>query len=426
MAEEYAMLEKVGEGTFGQVFRAKHRRTGEVCALKKIRLKRVEDGIALATLRELKALQQLEHTNVVRLIDTFPHGSNVVLVLEYLHSDLARLLEHAPSRLCEAHIKCLLLMTLHGVGACHAHGILHRDLKPSNLLLSSRGVLKIGDFGQARLHLHGRDPAPLGEPYSHNVATRWYRAPELLFGARRYGTGVDQWAVGAIFAQLLRHAPLFPGENDIDQLFRVVGALGTPTEAVWPGVCELPDFEKIAFPDTAAVPLAELCPDASAAALDLLARLLVYAPDRRIGAADATCHHFFFTDPPPSLARELPVPLAKPPRGVADARADDALAPIDDPIVFPALVPPPEWTTPSGGARSGLLHRPPRAAAAHAAGSARGAAGGAPSPPSARTAEDALSRSWSHSGSSSSSSSSSRSGDDDDALERGEGDEGIR
>lgn len=120
------MLEKVGEGTFGQVFRAKHRRTGEVCALKKIRLKRVEDGIALATLRELKALQQLEHTNVVRLIDTFPHGSNVVLVLEYLHSDLARLLEHAPSRLCEAHIKCLLLMTLHGVGACHAHGILHR------------------------------------------------------------------------------------------------------------------------------------------------------------------------------------------------------------------------------------------------------------------------------------------------------------
>lgn len=126
MAEEYRTLERIGEGTFGQVFRAKLKRTGEVFALKKIRLKRVEDGISLATLRELKALQHLEHENIVRLFDTFPQGSNVVLVLEYVQSDLARLLERAPTRLCEADVKCLMLMLLHGVRACHENNIIHR------------------------------------------------------------------------------------------------------------------------------------------------------------------------------------------------------------------------------------------------------------------------------------------------------------
>lgn len=126
MAEDYTTLEKIGEGTFGQVFRAKLKRTGEVFALKKIRLKRVEDGISPATLRELKALQHLEHDNVVRLFDTFPQGSNVVLVLEYVQSDLARLLDGAPTRLCEADVKCLMLMLLHGIGACHESNIIHR------------------------------------------------------------------------------------------------------------------------------------------------------------------------------------------------------------------------------------------------------------------------------------------------------------
>jgi serine/threonine protein kinase len=127
----YTTLEKIGEGTFGQVFRAKLKRTGKVFALKKVRLKRVEDGIAPATLRELKALQHIEHENVVRLVDTFPHGSNVVLVLEYVQSDLARLLEHSPTRLCESDIKCLSLMLLHGIAACHERHVIHRVRKPS-------------------------------------------------------------------------------------------------------------------------------------------------------------------------------------------------------------------------------------------------------------------------------------------------------
>lgn len=213
-------------------------------------------------------------------------------------------------------------------------------MKPSNLLLTSYGVLKIADFGQARLHTHGSALNPPNELYSHNVATRWYRAPELLFGARRYGTGVDMWAVGAIFGQLLQHSPLFPGENDIDQLFKVIHALGAPTELVWPGVSELPDFAKVVFPDSPPMPLETLCPDASPLALLLLGELIVYSPARRLSAHTATIHGFFLADPPPGLATQLPVP-----RGGAAARrgaiapgrraADEALAPINDPIEFP-------------------------------------------------------------------------------------------
>lgn len=179
--------------------------------------------------------------------------------------------------------------------------------------------------------MHGSAPAPGAELYSHNVATRWYRAPELLFGARKYGTGVDMWAVGAIFGQLLLHAPLFPGDNDIDQLFRVVATLGTPTEAVWPGVSDLPDFSKISFPHQLPLPLAEVCPDASASAVALLGRLLVYSPERRISAHDAACHPFFFSDPQPSLTHELPLLGSTGLRAGGSWSEGAALAPIDAP-----------------------------------------------------------------------------------------------
>jgi hypothetical protein len=183
MAELYTTLEKIGEGTFGQVFRAKLKRTGEVFALKKIRLKRVEDGISPATLRELKALQHLEHDNIVRLFDSFAQGSNVVLVLEYVQSDLARLLEGAPTRLCEADVKCLMLMLLHGVGACHECSIIHRVRAYAAVLLSHSSLGRIPHLRSRRARLP-RTLAPRAQPrhYSH--------APEsgpLLIRARSQG-----------------------------------------------------------------------------------------------------------------------------------------------------------------------------------------------------------------------------------------------
>uniref|UniRef100_A0AAQ4NTY3 Cyclin-dependent kinase 20 n=1 Tax=Gasterosteus aculeatus aculeatus TaxID=481459 RepID=A0AAQ4NTY3_GASAC len=177
------------------------------------------------------------------------------------------------------------------------------DLKPANLLISSSGHLKIADFGLARLFTEQEDRL-----YSHQVATRWYRAPELLYGARKYDEGVDLWAVGCIFGELLNLSPLFPGENDIEQLCCVLRVLGTPTEDSWPEIVELPDYNKITFKENPAIPLEQIVPDSSPQAVDLLYNFLVYPSYRRCSARQALLHPFFFSSPIPAHHSELPIP----------------------------------------------------------------------------------------------------------------------
>jgi cell cycle related kinase len=196
-----------------------------------------------------------------------------------------------------------MLMLLKGVAFCHANHIMHRDLKPANLLISSTGHLKIADFGLARVF--SDDGSRL---YSHQVATRWYRAPELLYSARRYDEGVDLWAVGCIFGELLNNSPLFPGETDIQQLCCVLSVLGTPTEEVWPGMTQLPDYNKISFTNFPSVPFERLLPDASPTAIDLLSRFLVYSSKDRLPASEALLHQYFFLYPLPAHHSELPIP----------------------------------------------------------------------------------------------------------------------
>lgn len=140
------------------------------------------------------------------------------------------------------------------------------------------------------------------------MATRWYRAPELLYGARQYDQGVDLWAVGCILGELLNGSPLFPGENDIEQLCCVLRILGTPSPQIWPEITELPDYNKISFEEQAPVPLGEVLPDASPQALDLLGRFLLYPPRQRIAASQALLHQYFFTAPLPAHPSELPIP----------------------------------------------------------------------------------------------------------------------
>ncbi|XP_013404399.1 cyclin-dependent kinase 20-like [Lingula anatina] len=190
--EQYNILGRIGEGAHGIVFKAKH-------------------------------------TEVVNLREVFPYGSGFVLVFEFMLSDLSEVIRNTNTPLTEAHIKSYMLMLLKGVAFCHNNNIMHRDLKPANLLISSTGHLKIADFGLARVFQNEGN-----RQYSHQVATRWYRAPELLYGARKYDEGVDLWAVGCILGELLNNSPLFPGENDIEQLCCVLRVLGTPTEATWP------------------------------------------------------------------------------------------------------------------------------------------------------------------------------------------------
>ncbi|CAI8052514.1 Cyclin-dependent kinase 20 [Geodia barretti] len=267
--EQYHILERIGEGAHGVVLKAKHLQTGEVVALKKIPLKKLDDGIPNSVLREMKALQECEDSHhVVRLRDVFPHGPGFVLVFDYMLSDLAKVIRNSEHPLTEASSSSLYPSS-------------DLDLKPANLLISPMGHLKIADFGLARVF-----SGESGRLYSHQVATRWYRAPELLYGAKEYDLGVDMWAVGCIFGELLNNSPLFPGENDIDQLCQVLRVLGTPSEESWPGMSELPDFKKILFPEIPPIPLEVVVPDAPSQAIDLLSKFLVYYSKKRTTASN--------------------------------------------------------------------------------------------------------------------------------------------
>ncbi|KAJ3213869.1 Cyclin-dependent kinase 20, partial [Dinochytrium kinnereticum] len=280
--ERYKTIGKIGEGAHGVVLKAKFVPSGETVALKKVPLRKLEDGIPNTILREIKALQIIDHQNVVKLREVFPSGASFVLVFEYMLSDLAEVLRNATQPLTEAQVKAYMLMLLSGVAYCHENAIMHRDLKPANLLISPSGVLKLADFGLARVHQ--RDVK--GRPYSHQVATRWYRAPELLYGARIYDAGVDLWAVGCIFGELLNHSPIFPGQNDIDQLYCVLSILGVPSAEVWPEMESLPDYNKIQFPQMPGVSMSRVCPDASQEAVELLKKFLVYRSVKRISAKE--------------------------------------------------------------------------------------------------------------------------------------------
>jgi len=373
-------VEKIGEGTYGVVYKARDRTTGAVVALKKIRLEQEEEGVPSTAIREISLLKELRHANVVRLTDVVHADAKLYLVFEFLdvragggggggegrraaagarrpapptprhhpsppaQVDLKKHMDAHPG-LCRdgRAIKLFLYQMLAGIAYCHAHRVLHRDLKPQNLLIDAeRGALKLADFGLARA---------FGLPvraYTHEVVTLWYRAPEILLGAKHYSTPVDVWSIGCIFAEMVNGRPLFPGDSEvgegtgggrgscrlplrrlrararapgmpcrgrrrgpnpppqplgptpsppaprrqIDELFKIFRLLGTPDDAAWPGVASLPDYRDT-FPAWPARPLADAVPTLDAAGVDLLRSMLRYSPSARVTAKAALGHPWF-------------------------------------------------------------------------------------------------------------------------------------
>nr|KAG5698158.1 hypothetical protein BaRGS_001753 [Batillaria attramentaria] len=243
--ENFQKIEKIGEGTYGVVYKARDKTSSlpdAFVALKKIRLDGESEGVPSTAIREISLLKELEHPNVVRLLDVLHFEKKLYLVFEYLNRDLKKYMDTAPpSGIPPPLIKSYLHQLLAGVAYCHAHRVLHRDLKPQNLLIDANGNIKLADFGLARA---------FGVPvrtYTHEVVTLWYRAPEILLGSRFYSVPVDIWSLGCIFVEMLTRRALFPGDSEIDQLFRIFRTLGTPDETTWPGVTKLPDY-KSTFP----------------------------------------------------------------------------------------------------------------------------------------------------------------------------------
>ncbi|EQC26253.1 CMGC/CDK protein kinase [Saprolegnia diclina VS20] len=285
--ERYQKLEKVGEGTYGVVYKAKDRVTGEIIALKKIRLEAEDEGIPSTAIREISLLKELQHANIVRLYNIVHTERKLTLVFEYLDQDLKKYLDVCEKGLEKPILKSFLFQLLRGIAYCHQHRVLHRDLKPQNLLINREGELKLADFGLARA---------FGIPvrsYTHEVVTLWYRSPDVLMGSRKYSTPVDIWSIGCIFAEMANGGPLFAGTSEGDQLDRIFRLLGTPTVDIYPGMVDLPEYK----PDFAMYPppdnLAHLVPSLDPAGLDLLEQMLRYDPAKRITAADAMKHAYF-------------------------------------------------------------------------------------------------------------------------------------
>lgn len=284
--EGFQKVEKIGEGTYGVVYKARDKLTGNMVALKKIRLDTETEGVPSTAIREISLLKELDHANIVKLLDVIHNEKKLYLVFEFLSQDLKKYMDSQLKGLPLDLAKSYLYQLLQGISYCHSHRVLHRDLKPQNLLIDAEGCIKLADFGLARA---------IGVPvrtYTHEVITLWYRPPEILLGTKMYSTSVDIWSIGCIFAEMVHKKTLFSGDSEIDQLFRIFRTLGTPDETIWPGVTSLPDF-KSKFPRWPRQPLSKVIPELPLDGIEALELMLVYDPLRRMSAKQMLSHSFF-------------------------------------------------------------------------------------------------------------------------------------
>ncbi|XP_061350593.1 cyclin-dependent kinase F-1-like [Gastrolobium bilobum] len=401
ISAKYEVLERVGSGAYADVYRGRRLSDGSAVALKEVHDYQ-------SAFREIEALRVLQGSqNVVVMHEFFwREDENAVIVLEFLRTDLATVIKEASAAangggLGIGEVKRWMMQVLSGVDACHRNMIVHRDLKPSNLLISDDGVLKLADFGQARILMEpgfdAREENTL--PYEHDVSnretslqhlqehgtvsheeyfrvldemktnistydtdkdtyvqdgntsclatcttsdidddiwkasftyeadeeggnelgcltscvgTRWFRAPELLYGSTDYGLEVDLWSLGCVFAELLTLNPLFPGTSDIDQLSRIISVLGNLNEEAWPGCSKLADYARISFGKVENPTGLEACmPNCSSDEVSLVKRLVCYDPARRATAMELLHDKYFSEEPLPVPISELRVPLTR-------------------------------------------------------------------------------------------------------------------
>lgn len=304
---KYFKGKKLGEGTYANVYFGYVRSDpSQLVAIKKIKIqKEYTEGMAPDAVREIKHLQELKHPNIISLLSVFSSkDQNLNLVLEYLPlGDLEMLIrDDAGIRYGSADIKAWMGMLTRAVWFCHDNFVLHRDIKPNNLLIAGDGEVKLADFGLAR---------SFSDPYfamTSNVITRWYRPPELLFGARHYSGAVDVWSVGCVFAELVLRTPFLAGETEMHQISLICKAIGTPTDENWPGVTKLPEYtvDKEVFPVRTRSSYMEMFPTIGTEGVDLLMKTLALDPKKRITARQMLEHEWWHREPRPTRKRDLP------------------------------------------------------------------------------------------------------------------------
>ncbi|XP_010932052.1 probable serine/threonine-protein kinase At1g54610 [Elaeis guineensis] len=300
-ADSYDKLDKVGQGTYSNVYKARDRDTGKIVALKKVRFDTSESESVRFMAREIMILQKLDHPNVIKLegLATSRMQYSLYLVFDFMQSDLATVISRPGGRLTEPQVKCYMQQLLSGLLHCHERGILHRDIKGSNLLIDKHGVLKIADFGLANYFSPNNK-----QPLTSRVVTLWYRAPELLLGSRHYGIGIDLWSAGCLLGEMFAARPIMPGRTEVEQLHRIFRLCGTPPEDYWRKLKLSTTFRP---PQPYKPSILETFKDFPSSALHLLTILLSLDPSYRGTAASALQSEFFTSSPLACDLSGLPV-----------------------------------------------------------------------------------------------------------------------
>ncbi|KAF2299376.1 hypothetical protein GH714_031769 [Hevea brasiliensis] len=305
-ADAFEKLEKIGQGTYSSVFRAREVETGRMVALKKVRFDNFQPESIRFMAREILILRRLDHPNIIKLegIITSRLSSSIYLVFEYMEHDLAGLSSSPDIKFSDSQVKCYMKQLLHGIEHCHLRGIMHRDIKVSNILVNNEGILKLGDFGLANV-LNSKNKNLL----TSRVVTLWYRPPELLMGSTSYGVSVDLWSVGCVFAELLIGKPLLKGRTEVEQLHKIFKLCGSPSDEYWKQ-SKLPNATMFKAQHVHESSLRERCKDCPTTAVDLIETFLSIEPEKRGTASSALLSQYFNTMPyacdPSSLPKYTP------------------------------------------------------------------------------------------------------------------------
>uniref|UniRef100_A0A1I7ZG02 cyclin-dependent kinase n=1 Tax=Steinernema glaseri TaxID=37863 RepID=A0A1I7ZG02_9BILA len=292
--EKYLKLDKIGEGTYGVVYKGQLRANrNEFVAIKRIRMDPENEGVPSTAMREIAILKELNHPNIVSLKDVIiarnkRHELQLHLIFEYIDMDLRMFMDkvHVDSRkMLLPMVKSFTHQLLKGLSYIHVRRMLHRDLKPQNILVHSNGLVKLADFGLARtFSLPGR-------VYTHEVVTLWYRPPEILMGGNYYTTAVDIWSLACIVSEMINGEPIMKGDSEIDQLFRIFRLFGTPSEETWKGFEHLECFNA-EFPKWPTRTVGELFPHLDANGIGFLTLMFVMNPKNRSAARYCLGHEF--------------------------------------------------------------------------------------------------------------------------------------